>query len=209
MIFYDCSTAPSPRRARMFIREKGIEVETRNINIGEGEQFSAAFLAVNPGATVPALVTDEGVTLAENTGIAAYLEAQFPEPPLMGRTAEEKGLVAMWNSICETQCGWAIAEALRNGNPRMAGRALPGPQNYEQIPELAERGKARLAVFFDVLEDRLQSSPYLASDAFTFADITGYVFVSFARVVKMGIPDGNTASKAWFDTIAARPSAAF
>jgi glutathione S-transferase len=84
MIFYDCSTAPNPRRARMFIAEKGLEVDTREISIAKGEQLSPAFRAVNPRATVPALVTDEGPTLTENLGIAAYLEAKYPEPPLMG-----------------------------------------------------------------------------------------------------------------------------
>jgi len=83
MIFYDCSTAPNPRRARMFIAEKGLTIETRDISIARGEQLSPAFLAINPRATVPVLVTDEGDTLTENLGIAAYLEARFPNPPLL------------------------------------------------------------------------------------------------------------------------------
>lgn len=208
MIFYDCTTAPSPFRARMFILEKGLEIETHDISLAKGEQMTPEFLAVNPRATVPVLVTDEGTTLTENAGIAAYLEARFPEPPLLGRTPDEKGQVAMWNAICEQQGGMPIADALRNSNPHMKGRALPGPQNYDQIPELAERGLARLARFFDVIEERLQDSPYLATDHFTMADITGYIFVSFARVVKTSIPEGNIATQAWFDAIKARPSAA-
>jgi len=207
MLFYDCSTAPSPRRARMFIAEKGLEIETRNISIAEGEQLRPEFLSVNPRATVPVLVTDDGTTLTENLGIAAYLDAAFPEPPLMGRTPEEKGLVLMWNATAETQGGLPIAEALRNGNPHMKGRAVTGTANYDQIPELAERGLARAAAFFDLLEDRLQQSPFIATDHFTLADITAYVFVDFARVIKMRIPEENTASQAWFAAIKSRPSA--
>lgn len=208
MLFYDCSTAPSPRRARMFIAEKGLAIESHDISIAEGQQLQPEFLVVNPRATLPVLVTDEGTTLTENLGIAAYLEAQHPEPPLMGRTPDEKGLVLMWNAIAEQQGGQPIAEALRNSNPHMKSRAIPGPQNYEQIPELAERGKARVATFFDVLEARLQESPFLAANHFTLADITAFVFVDFARVIKMRIPETNTASRTWFDNIAARPSAA-
>ena len=207
MLFYDCSTAPSPRRARMFIAETGLEIETRNISIAEGEQLRPEFLSVNPRATVPVLVTDDGTTLTENLGIAAYLDAAFPEPPLMGRTPEEKGLVLMWNATAETQGGLPIAEALRNGNPHMKGRAVTGTANYDQIPELAERGLARAAAFFDLLEDRLQQSPFIATDHFTLADITAYVFVDFARVIKMRIPEENTASQAWFAAIKSRPSA--
>ncbi len=208
MIFYDCSTAPNPRRARMFIAEKGLEIETRDVSIAKGEQLSQDFLAVNPRGTIPVLVTDDGTVLSENLGIAAYLEAAFPEPPLMGVTPEEKGLVMMWNAIVEQQGGMPIAEVLRNTNPHMKGRAIPGPLDFEQIPELAERGRARVGFFFDQLEERLQHSPWLAGERFTLADITGFVFVDFARVIRARIPEDNSATLDWFERIKARPSAA-
>jgi len=208
MIFYDCSTAPNPRRARMFIAEKGVEIETRDISIAKGEQLSQEFLAVNPRGTIPVLVTDDGTVLAENLGIAAYLEAAFPEPPLMGVSPEEKGLVMMWNAIVEQQGGMPIAEVLRNTNPHMKGRAIPGPLDFEQIPELAERGRARVGFFFDQLEERLQHSPWLAGERFSLADITGFVFVDFARVIRTRIPEDNSATLDWFARIKARPSAA-
>lgn len=207
MIFYDCATAPSPRRARMFIAEKGITVETRQIDLRTGEHLGAEFLALNPRGTVPVLVTDDGNVLTENLGIAAYLEARHPEPPLIGRTPDETGLIWMWTAICEHQGGLPVAEALRNSSPAMKDRALPGPVPYAQIPELAERCRARLGVFFDLLEERLSESRFLAGDSFSLADLTGYVFVDFARIVKLRIPEGHTASQDWFDRIAARPSA--
>jgi glutathione S-transferase len=207
MLFYDCSTAPNPRRARMFIAEKGLEIETRDISMRDGEQLKPEFLAVNPRATIPVLVTDNGVTLSENIAIAAHLEAAHPEPPLMGRTPDEKGLVLMWNAIAEQNCGMAVGEAFRNSHPAMKDRALPGPQNYAQIPELAERGRARLAAFFGDLERRLGKSPFVATDHLTLADITAFVFIDFARVIKTRIPEANTATRTWFDNIAARPSA--
>jgi len=207
MLFYDCSTAPNPRRTRMFIAEKGLEVETREVSIAKGEQLSDAFKAINPNATLPVLVTDEGTALTENLGIAAYLEAYAPKPPLLGRTPDEKGLVLMWNSIVEQQGGLPIAETLRNTHPAFADRALPGPVNHAQIPELAQRGAARVVHFFDLLETRLTNSPYLAGAEFSLADISAFVFVDFARVIKQRIPQGNTATLAWFEKIRARPSA--
>lgn len=191
----------------MFLAEKGITPDVRDISIAAGEQLSEAFLAVNPRGTVPVLVTDDGTTICENNGIASYLEAAFPDPPLMGRTPAERGLVAMWSAIAETQGGLPIAEALRNGNPAMKGRAVTGQVNYEQIPALAERGLARVATFFDLLEEQLSHSRYLATDHLTFADITAFVFVDFARVIKRRIPEHHHATLAWFDGIAARPSA--
>lgn len=207
MIFFDCSTAPSPRRARMFIAEKGLTVDTREISLAKGEQLSAEFLTVNPGATVPTLVTDTGLTLTENIAIAAYLEAIHPEPPLMGRTPEEKAEILMWNARLEQQLGLAVAEALRNANPHMKGRALPGPDDFEQIPALAERGLQRTTLFFDRLDEHLATRDHIAANGFSLADITGYVFVDFARVVKIRVDDSRPNLKRWYDAIAARPSA--
>lgn len=207
MIFYDCSTAPSPRRARMFLAEKGLNVDTREISIAKSEQLSPEFVAINPGATVPVLVTDSGVALTENLGIAAYLEAQFPKPALMGATPDEKGAVLMWNAIAEAQCGLAVADALRNSNPHMKGRAVTGTANFEQIPELAERGMARVALFFDRLDNQLEGREFVATDSFSLADITAFVFVDFARVVKIRVSDSHPHLQRWYEATKARPSA--
>lgn len=206
MIFYDCSTAPNPRRARMFIAEKGLEIETQEVSIAKNEQLDDAFLAVNPRATLPVLATDEGAVLTENLGIAAYLEARFPEPPLMGRTPDEKGQVLMWNAIVEQQGGMPIAEKLRNTHPAFKDRAIPGPVNHPQIAQLAERGAARIAEFFDLLEGRLQDSRFVAGEMFSLADISTFVFVDFARVIKTRIPASNSATLAWFESVQSRPS---
>lgn len=208
MIFYDCATAPSPRRARMFLAEKGLTPETREISLAKGEQLSPDFLAINPGATVPVLVTDTGLALTENIAIAAYLEACHPEPPLMGQSPEEKADILMWTARTEAQLGMAVAEALRNGNPHMKDRALPGPDNFEQIPALAERGLARIVLFFDRLDAHLDGRDYVATDRFTLADITAYVFVDFARVVKIRVDETRRNLKRWYDAMATRPSAA-
>lgn len=191
----------------MFLAEKGIVVDSREISIAKGEQLSPDFLAINPGATVPVLVTDEGTVLTENLGIAAYLEAAFPKPALMGGTPDEKGAVLMWNAIAEGQCGLAVAEALRNSNPHMKRRAIPGPESFDQIPELAERGMRRIALFFEKLDQRLQGREFIAIDSFSLADITAFVFVDFARVVKMRVSDTHPDLQRWYEAIKSRPSA--
>lgn len=208
MIFYDCSTAPNPRRARMFIAEKGLEIETRDISIRDREQLTEEYRAVNPRGTLPALQTEEGEVLCENLGIAAYLEAKFPDKPMLGETPLEKGRVLMWNALAEFHGGMPISEVLRNTNPFFKDRALPGPVNLPQIPELAERSKMRLGNFFDMLEEQLSRTPYLAGDNFTFADITGFVLVDFGRVIQLKIPEDKPATQDWFDRVKARPSAA-
>ena len=207
MIFYDCPTAPSPRRARMFIAEKGLDIETHLVDLGKGEQLSADFLAINPLATVPVLVTDSGIALCENIAIATYLEAVHPEPPLMGTTPDERALVMMWNSIIDLQCAIPVADVLRNSHPKMAGRALPGPDNFDQIPELAARGKERVEAFYGRVEAQMQGRQFLAIDDFSLADISAFIITEFAAQVRMPIPAGNAATLDWHARIAERPSA--
>ena len=205
---YDCATAPSPRRARILLAEKGIAHETVMIDLRSGEQFGEAFRAVNPQCTVPALRLDDGRVLTDNAAIAAWAEARFPEPPLMGRTPEEKADVASWQWRVEFEGLLAVAEALRNGSPAMAHRALPGPVDYEQIPELAKRGVARLQQFFAVLDAQLASHAFVAGDAFSIADITAVVAVDFARVVKCKPDERHPHLLRWREQMAQRPSMA-
>ncbi|WP_204115033.1 glutathione binding-like protein [Shimia biformata] len=207
MIFYDCSTAPSPRRARMFIAEKGLKVDSREVSLARNEQFDPAFLEINPRATVPVLITEEGNVLNENLGIAAYLERLCPEPPLIGTNAEETGEIWSWTATAEQTGGIAIAEALRNGNPHMKGRALPGPDDFDQIPELARRGMARSALFFDRLDAHLDGRDFIATERFTLADITCFVFVDFARVIKLRVDDKRPNLNRWYQAVKSRPSA--
>ena len=207
MKFYDCSTAPSPRRVRIFIAEKGLEIETVNISIADGEQLSDDFRAVNSNCTLPALEIDDGPNILNTAGIWAYLEYKFPEPPLMGRTAAEKGHVADIRWQIEFNGSMGMAEALRNSTPRMKGRALPGPDNYEQIPELAERGKARALKFLDRIEGMIGEKPFVAGDSYSVADIDLMVFLDFAKWLKMGLSDDAKNAQRWYEAVSSRPSA--
>jgi glutathione S-transferase len=203
---YDCTTAPSPRRARILLAEKGIQHETVMVDLRTGEQMSEAFRAINPQCTVPALRTEEGAVLTDNAGIAAYLEAKFPEPPMLGRTPLEKAQVASWNWRVEFEGLLAIAEALRNSSPAMVNRALPGPNDYPQIPELAQRGLARVQQFFVMLDTHLANSEFVGGDKFSIADITAVVGVDFARVVKVKPTEQHPHLQRWRAAMAQRPA---
>ena len=208
MKFYDCNTAPSPRRVRIFIAEKGLDIETVEVDLRSGEQFGEAFRRLNPDCTVPVLELDDGTCLTEVMGICRYLEAAHPEPPLFGRTPTEQGLVTSWNSKIEHQGLMAMAEAFRNSLPGFKGRALPGPVAHEQIPELAARGRERVAAFMEKLDARLTDSEFVAGPDYSLADITALVFVDFATRAKLGPGDDAKALARWYDAVSSRPSAA-
>lgn len=205
---YDCASAPSPRRARILLAEKGVPHDTVQVDLRTGEQLSEAYQQINSQCTVPALRTDEGLVFTDNAAIAAYLEARYPNPPLLGETPEEKAEIASWNWRIEFEGLLAIAEALRNSAPAMANRALPGTVNYPQIPALAERGLARVQQFFAVLNARLEGRDFVAANRFSVADVTAVVAVDFARIVKVKAGDQHPNLLRWRAAMAQRPSMA-
>lgn len=205
---YDCSTAPSPRRARILLAEKGIRQETVQVDLRNGEQLGEAYRKINPQCTVPALRTEEGAILTDNAAITAWAEARYPDPPLLGTTPLEKAEIASWNWRAEFEGLLAIAEAMRNTSPALANRALAGPANYAQIPELGRRGLQRLQRFLVVLNERLDGRDYIAGDRFSVADITAVVAVDFARVVKVKPGEQHPHLLRWRAKIGERPATA-
>lgn len=203
---YDFTMAPSPRRARILLAEKGIACQNVQVNLMAGEHLGDAFRALNPQCTVPALQLDDGTVLPDNAAIAAWAEAAQPEPALMGRTPLEKAEIASWNSRTEFEGLLAIAEAMRNSAPAMKGRALTGPAPVDQIPELAQRGLARAQRFFDVLDAHLAERDFIATDRFSIADITAVVMVDFARVVRLKPTETHPNIRRWREALASRPS---
>ncbi|MBW8846560.1 MAG: glutathione S-transferase family protein [Burkholderiales bacterium] len=201
---YDCATAPSPRRARILLAEKGVPHETVQVDLRTGEQMGEAYRRINPQCTVPALQTEEGAVLTDNAAIAAYLEARYPEPPLLGRTPLDKAEIASWQWRVEFEGLLAIAEAFRNSSPAMANRALTGPVDYAQIPELAQRGLARVQAFFATLNAHLAGRDFIAAGQFSVADVTAVVAVDFARVVKVKPGDEHPHLRRWREAMQAR-----
>ena len=208
MKLYDYTVAPNPRRVRIFLAEKGIALPTIQVDLRAGEQFTPEFRAINPACTVPVLEFDNGQRIAEVVAICVYFEAIHPDPPLMGTGPQDRAIVAAWQSRAEREGLLAVAEAFRNSTPGLKGRALPGPNDYEQIPALAERGRTRVARFFTAIDRELADREFIAGDRYTIPDITALVTVDFAGWIKLPIPDECTHLRRWHKAVAARPSAA-
>jgi glutathione S-transferase len=207
MKFYDCATAPSPRRVRIFLVEKGVSVPIVPVDLRNGEQFTAAFRAINPDCTVPVLELDDGVRINDAIGICRYFEEIAPEPPLLGTDAESKALITAWQRRIERDGFYALMEAFRNSAPGLKGRAIPGPDTYEQIPALAERGRRRVRRFLETLDGDLADRPFVCGGAFSIADITALVTVDWAKRIDLPIPEHCLHLRRWHDSVSARPSA--
>ncbi|MGF6779321.1 glutathione S-transferase family protein [Paraburkholderia sp. GAS334] len=207
-ILYESKGSPNARRVRIFIAEKGITIPTKAVDLGTKEQFSDPYKAINPRSQVPALTLDDGSTITEVLAIWRYLEDAYPQTPLLGTNAKTKALVTMWERRAELDGFAPVMEGVRNAIAGLKGRALSGPHAYEQIPELVERSKQRVANFYADFNERLAAVPFVAGEEFSAVDITTLVTVDFAtNALKMPIPAEHAAFQQWYDKMSNRPGA--
>ena len=206
MKWYDWQAAPSPRQVRMFVAEKGIDIEVEDV--GDGMVLKSAYVEKSPEAMVPMLELDDGACIGEATAICRYLEELHPDPPLMGTDAKEKAVVEMWQRRAYDEGMIAADEVFRNTHPEFADRGVPGsPEPVPQIAALVDRGKGRLSRFYKRLDAQLANNRFIAGERFAIADITALCAIDFSKFTGVNIPaeSGNVAR--WHEEVSARPSA--
>jgi glutathione S-transferase len=204
MKLYTFDPAPNPRRLSLFLRCKGIELDTQQVDLMATEQLTDAYRRINPALTVPALVLDDGTVLSEVIGIYTYLDELYPETPLLGSTALERAQVISWCHRLFNGLMMAIASVLRNRGKSFINRALPGPLDTPQIPELVDRGLLLLRHILPELDKHLASSTWVAGEHFSVADIDLLVSIDFLAWIKEPVPEECTHLKAWYQRASAR-----
>lgn len=208
MKLYDAARAPSPRRVRIFLAEKGVEIKSVPVNLREMENLKEEFLRINPRGVVPVLELDDGTRIDESVAICRYLEERYPDPPLMGTDALSRAQIESWQRHMEFDGYLAAVAVLRNSIPAFKDRGLPGlPPEFPAIPELVERGRHQYDYFLKQLNARLGECEYIGGDAYSIADITALVTVDFAARAEMAIPDSCANIHRWYGQVSSRPSA--
>ena len=202
MKLYDGGRAVNPRRVRIFLAEKGIDVPIEPVDIATQQHRTEAFAAINPMRRLPALVLDDGTVIAELVAICRYFEALQPDPPLFGRGALEIAQVEMWNRRAEFNLMGPVTTVFQHLHPFM--KPLVNPQ----VPDWGEANKPRVFEFLHFLDGELANRPYIAGNNFTIADITALTAVDFMKVPKLPLPDELTNVRRWHASVSARPSAA-
>lgn len=201
MKLYDSKLAPNPRRARIFLAEKGIAVPMEQVDIAAKRHKTPEYAAVNPLQRMPALVLDNGTVITESIAICRYFEALQPEPPLFGVGAEGIALVEMWNRRVELNLFFAVAQVFRHTHPAMKDLEVP------QVAGWAEANKPRVAEFLRLLDGQLKSTRFIAGDGYTVADITALCAVDFMKPARLSVPEDCANVKRWHAEVSARPSA--
>lgn len=201
MKLFDGGKAPNPRRVRVFLAEKGIEVPLVPVDMGAMEHKKEPVTARNPLQRLPILELDDGTILTESVAICRYFEELHPEPALFGRGALGKALVEMWQRRMELNLMAAVAQAFRHIHPAMKEWEIP------QIPEWGEANKPKAIEFLRILDRELAGREFIAGDEYSIADITGMIAVDFMKPARIAVPEDLTNVIRWYRAMVARPSA--
>jgi glutathione S-transferase len=194
-------TAPNPRRVRIFLAEKGIEVPYEELDLVKGELKTPGFTQLNWFQRVPVLVLDDGTALAETMAICRYFEETKPEPALFGRGALGRAKVEMWNRRMELGLLFSVAQAFRHLHPAMAQLEVP------QVAAWGEANKPKAMDIVSFMDRELASRPFIAGDEYSVADITALVAVDFMRPARIQRPAELKNLERWYQDVSARPSA--
>jgi len=200
MKILEFTQAPNPRRVRVFLAEKGIQVPFEQVNLGTADNRKPEFLKINPMGGVPVLQLDDGTYIAESVAICRYFEDVKPEPNLMGRDAKEKAVIEMWNRRMEFEILSMTAGAFRNTSDFFKGR-IP------QVPEYGKICKEAALKRLEWLDGELANRKFIAGDRYTIADITALIGIDFGRTTGIKIGDNQKNLARWHQEVSSRPSA--
>jgi glutathione S-transferase len=193
--------APNPRRVRIFLAEKGIEVPFEEVDLMQGAQKTPEFTALNPFQRVPLLVLEDGSAIAETMAICRYFEALQPEPALFGKGPLAVATVEMWSRRMDLGLLLSVAQAFRHLHPAMAKLEVP------QVAAWGEANKPRALEILKIMDEQLAGRRFLAGEHYSVADITGLVAVDFMKPARIERPPGLENLARWYAEVASRPSA--
>lgn len=201
MKLYDGGRAPNPRRVRVFLAEKGIEVPLEPVDMGAMAHKGPEVSRRNPLQRLPVLELDDGTVLTESVAICRYFEALHPEPALFGEGALGQAIVEMWQRRVELHLLMPVAHAFRHVHPAMKDWEVP------QVAEWGEANKPKALEFLALLDVELAGRAFVAGDSYSIADITAMIAIDFMKPARIALPEELGNVRRWYGEVKARPSA--
>ena len=201
-LYGENNPAPNPRKVRIFLAEKGIEVEQVRVPIMKGAHKAPEFLKKNPLGQLPVLELDDGTCIAESIAICRYFEELQPEPALFGGDAKSRALTEMWLRRVEFRLWSPMSQVWRHADPRTA--AVVG----HQYKEFGESNRAVVEGAMRWLDSELADGrAFIAAGDYSIADIALLCGIDFAKFVNMEMPEDAARLRAWHARVSSRPSA--
>ena len=183
---------PSPRRERMYLAEKGIEIPLVRMELHK-ENRTREFRQKNPIGTLPVLELDDGRCLSESMAICRYIEELNPDPPLFGSEPFERAVIEMWSRRVEHYLYLPIdyLPMLTRGAPQ----------------EAAEEFESWATQFSDLLDKTLGNQDFLCGESISIADVFAFGALDYGDWFRNKALTRLHKLDAWFRKIKERPSA--
>ena len=201
MKLYDGGRAPNPRRVRIFLAEKGIDVPLVPVDMGAMGHRSQEITERNPLQRLPVIELDDGTILTESVAICRYFEELHPEPALFGEGALGKAKVEMWQRRMEMHFLLTVANAFRHTHPAMKEWEVP------QVAEWGEANRPKAIEFLNLLDRDMADREFIAGDSYSIADITGMIGIDFMKPARIELPQELSNVRRWYEAVSSRPSA--
>lgn len=201
MILYGApNPAPNPRRVRIFLAEKGIDLPETRVDMMQREHKSPEFRAKNSMGQLPTLELDDGTCISETVAICRYFEEIQPEPALFGRTPVEKALVDQWIRRIEFTVMMPVGNFWRHAHPRTAA-LLTQHREFGESNRDVYRGAQKY------MNRELDGHSFVVGDTLSMADICLLTTVDFADWIGLPLEDEFEHLEAWRSRMLGRPSA--
>jgi len=200
MILHDLSAGMHPRRVRIFMAEKGLSMDRREVDAAGGANAMPDFLRLNPLGKLPVLELDDGSAIAESLAICRYLEAEHPQPSLMGKTPKASAHIEMWTLRMDHELSQPIALTFVHSSDYYRGRV-------EQVPEVASWARGRALQTMAWLDGELAGRSHIAGEDYSLADIVAQCACVLGKAVGLRIAPGMTHLSRWFAQVSSRPTA--
>lgn len=197
MRLYNLPAGMNPRRVRIFLAEKGVEIPLIDVDM---DNKTPEFLTINPIGTLPVLELDDGSHLTESIAICRYIEAHHPQPPMFGINALEHAQVEMWNRRMELEIMQPASQMFRHTHPFWEGK-------HTQFADYGEDCRAKLTQRMDWLNSELKDREFIVTDRYTVADITAQCALLLAKNCKLRISDQQPHLQRWYDAVTSRSTA--
>lgn len=193
-------TTPNGYKPLILLEELGLEYTTHWVNIGEDEQFSPEFIAINPNSKIPALVdhTEDGqtVTVFESAAILMYLAETYGQdhPHFLPKAGQARACVIQWSMFQMASIGPMMGQAFHFLHSAPEGNEYALARYTDEVRRL-----------FAVMQSQLSEHAYIAGPHYSIADM---LISPWARAYKSLKLDGADFPQVvdWLRSIRDRPA---
>jgi len=199
MKVYDFPYAPNPQKLRVYLAEKGLNIQKVTVNITRGENRTPEFLSKNPMGSLPVLELDDGTCLTESLAIIEYFEDLYPDPNMIGETPLERARVRELERLAEMSILSRVARYFFHKSPYFA--------SFNQVSEIAEYAIQGLPNALAIMDNSIGQNEFVAGSVPSIADCTLFAALEHAKRANLELHYNYNNLSRWYNNFLTRPSA--